>query len=91
MRWQAPCLVFFDSVLYVCGTGYVKEDREVATFASIIGFALFHTTIRFFLSLKGITADTVSIDYLMGQGYSLLEATQQNAPMTRLWVSLPTV
>ena len=59
--------------------GMSREDREVATFASIIGFALFHTTIRFFLSLKGITADTVSIDYLMGQGYSLLEATQQNA------------
>ena len=29
--------------------GMSREDREVATFASIIGFALFHTTIRFFL------------------------------------------
>ena len=59
--------------------GMSREDKEVATFASIIGFALFHTTIRFFLSLKGINAETTSIDYLMGQGLSLLEATQENA------------
>lgn len=60
--------------------GMSREDREVATFA----FHHWLCTVSyiqscFFLSLKGITADTVSIDYLMGQGYSLLEATQQNA------------
>ena len=27
--------------------GMAKEDKEVATFASIIGFVLFHVTIRF--------------------------------------------
>lgn len=59
--------------------GMSREDRDVATFASIIGFVLFHTTIRFLLNLNGTTAETTSIDYLMGQGYSLLEATQQNA------------
>lgn len=59
--------------------GMSKEDREVATFASIIGFILFHISIRFFLSLSGITPDVVSIDYLMGQGMELLEATQVNA------------
>lgn len=59
--------------------GMSKEDKEVATFASIIGFILFHTTIRFFLSMNGITAETTSIDYLVGQGMNLLEATQQNA------------
>lgn len=59
--------------------GMSREDRDVATFASIIGFVMFHTTIRFLLSLKGITAETTSIDYLTGQGYNLLEATQQNA------------
>lgn len=59
--------------------GMSKEDKEVATFASVIGFILFHTTIRFFLSLNGITAETTSIDYLMSQGLDLLEATQQNA------------
>ncbi len=59
--------------------GMSKEDREVATFSSIIGFVLFHISIRFFLSLSGITAEVVSVDYLMGQGMDLLEATQINA------------
>lgn len=59
--------------------GMSKEDKEVATFASIIGFVLFHVTIRFFLSLNDITAETTSIDYLMEQGLDLLTATQQNA------------
>ena len=59
--------------------GMVKEDKEIATFASVIGFVLFHTTIKFFLGLKGITAETVSIDYLVSQGQTVLEATQTNA------------
>lgn len=59
--------------------GMSKEDKEVATFASIIGFVLFHATIRFFLQLQGITADTTSVEYLMTQGMNILEATQQNA------------
>lgn len=59
--------------------GMSREDKEVATFASIIGFILFHTTIRFFPGLKGVNAETTSIEYLMGQGMSALEATQKNA------------
>lgn len=59
--------------------GMSKEDKEVATFASVIGFILFHTTIRFFLSLRGLTAETTSIEYLTSQGMGLLEATQENA------------
>ncbi len=59
--------------------GMSKEDREVATFSSVIGFILFHTTIRFFLQKNGITAETTSIDYLISQGMGLLEATQKNA------------
>jgi len=59
--------------------GMSKEDKEVATFSSVIGFILFHTTIRFFLQANGITAETTSIDYLTSQGMSLLEATQENA------------
>lgn len=59
--------------------GMAKEDKEVATFASIIGFVLFHVTIRFFLSLKGISPETVSVDYLIGQGIDFLKATQINA------------
>ena len=59
--------------------GMSKEDKEVATFTSVIGFILFHTTIRFFLQINGITAETASIEYLTSQGMSLLEATQENA------------
>ena len=59
--------------------GMSKEDKEIATFASIIGFVLFHTTIRFFLSTQGISADTTSIDYLVSNGMDILKATQQNA------------
>ena len=59
--------------------GMTKEVKEIATFASVIGFVLFHTTIKFLLSLKGITAETVSIDYLVSQGKTVLEATQENA------------
>lgn len=59
--------------------GLSHEDKEVATFASIIGFVLFHVTIRFFLGLKGITAETTSVAYLMEQGMDLLKATQVNA------------
>lgn len=59
--------------------GMAKEDREIATFVSIIGFVLFHTTLKFFLSMSGITAETTGIDYLVSQGMNLLEATQENA------------
>ncbi|MGN1345040.1 MAG: PTS transporter subunit EIIC [Traorella sp.] len=59
--------------------GMSKEDKEVATFASVIGFILFHVSMRFFLSLNGVTPETTSIEYLMNNGMSLLEATQHNA------------
>ena len=59
--------------------GMSKEDKEVATFASIIGYILFHVTIRFFLGLNNITPETTSIEYLMAQGMDLLKATQTNA------------
>ena len=57
-------------------TNIVLNNRK---FSSVIGFILFHTTIRFFLQINGITAETTSIDYLTSQGMSLLEATQENA------------
>ena len=59
--------------------GMSKEDKEVATFASIIGYVLFHVTIRFFLGLNNITPETTSVEYLMAQGMDLLKATQTNA------------
>lgn len=59
--------------------GMTREDKEIATFASVIAFVLFHTTINFFLGLNGITAATTSIEALQKTGLSLTEATQQNA------------
>ena len=59
--------------------GMTREDKEIATFASVIAFVLFHTTINFFLGLNGITAETTSIEALQKTGLSLTEATQQNA------------
>lgn len=57
-------------------TGLAKEDKETAGLAVVIGFILFNTLISFFLSLKGITSETMSIDYLTNHGHSELEAFQ---------------
>lgn len=59
--------------------GMVREDKEIAAFSAVIGFVLFHTTIRFFLSLKGLNADTVAVDYLTGSGMSYLDAVKENS------------
>ena len=59
--------------------GMTREDKEIAAFASVIGFVLFHTTISFFLSLQGITADTMSVEALQKAGMSLEAATSENA------------
>jgi PTS system D-glucosamine-specific IIC component/PTS system maltose and glucose-specific IIC component len=55
-------------------TGLAKEDKEVAGFAVVIAFFIFHVTIRYILSINGITADTTSMDYLLGQGHSQIKA-----------------
>ena len=54
--------------------GMARDDKEVSAFSAIIGFVLFHVTIQYFLSLKGITGETVSVDYLTANG-----ATQEAA------------
>lgn len=59
--------------------GMTREDKEIATFSSVIAFVLFHTTISFFLGLNGVTAETTSIEALQKAGMGLTEATQQNA------------
>jgi len=57
-------------------TGMASEDKESAAFAVIIGFILFHITINFLLGLEGLTPETTSIEYLVGEGYSSVEATE---------------
>lgn len=59
--------------------GMTREDKETAAFAAVVGFALFHATISFFLNLQGITADTTTVDALAASGLSVEEATSQNA------------
>lgn len=59
--------------------GMVREDKEIAAFSAVIGFVLFHTAIRFFLSLKGLSAETVAVDYLTGNGMSYLDAVKENS------------
>lgn len=59
--------------------GMVRDDKEISAFSAVIGFVLFHTTLRFLLSLKGLTAETTGIDYLTGTGMSYLEAVKENS------------
>ncbi|WP_368251327.1 PTS transporter subunit EIIC [Enterococcus sp. 2201sp1_2201st1_B8_2201SCRN_220225] len=56
--------------------GLAKGEKTTAAFAAIIGFILFHVTISYFLSLKGITAATMSVEALIESGQSTLEATR---------------
>lgn len=59
--------------------GMSYDDKEIAGFSAVIGFVLFHICINFFLSLKGITSETSSIQYLTENGLSIVEATQENS------------
>ncbi len=59
--------------------GMVREDKEIAAFSAVIGFILFHTAIKFYLSLKGLDAATTSVDYLVSAGMSNVEAVKENS------------
>lgn len=60
-------------------TGMAKEDKEIAGFAVVICFVLFHVMLRYLLNANGITADNTSVEYLTKHGSDLLEAYQINA------------
>lgn len=55
-------------------TGLAKEDKEYAAFAVVIGFFIFHITIKYLLSLSGITPDNTSVEYLINNGYNEVKA-----------------
>lgn len=57
-------------------TGLAREDKEIAGLAVVIGFMLFNVVISFLLELNGITGATTSVEYLMNQGNSEVEAFQ---------------
>jgi maltose/glucose PTS system EIICB component len=56
--------------------GMSRDDKEIAAFAAVIGFILFHITISYFLKLYNITAETMNVDYLMKEGLSQLDAVK---------------
>lgn len=58
-------------------TGMAKEDKEIAGFAVVIAFILFHVMISYMLQLRGITADTTSVEYLTKHGLSQVAAMKQ--------------
>ncbi|WP_066187891.1 PTS transporter subunit EIIC [Gracilibacillus timonensis] len=57
-------------------TGLARDDKEIAGLAVVIGFMLFNVVISFLLELNGITGATTSVEYLMDQGHSEVEAFQ---------------
>lgn len=56
--------------------GLAKTEKETAAFSGVIGFILFHVTISYILKVNGITAATMSIDALVKDGVSQLDATR---------------
>ncbi|SDC29664.1 PTS system, D-glucosamine-specific IIC component/PTS system, maltose and glucose-specific IIC component [Pelagirhabdus alkalitolerans] len=59
--------------------GMARKEKPTAAFSAVIGFIIFHVTLEYILGLNGVTAETTSIDYLMAEGMSELEATQVNS------------
>src|SRR5690625_2406327 len=57
-------------------TGMAAEDKEIAAFAVVIAFILFHITISYLLGLEGITAETTTLEYLTQEGLSTVQATE---------------
>lgn len=56
--------------------GLAKKEKATAAFSAVIGFIIFHITLNYVLQINGLTADTTSIDSLVSEGMSQLEATQ---------------
>ena len=60
--------------------GMAKEEKATAAFSALIGFLVFHLTLNYLLGLDGLTAETTSVKYLMGnQGLSQIDASIVNA------------
>ncbi len=75
-------LVFGNLPLFFClsiAVGLAKDEKPTAAFSAVLGFLVFHLTLNYILGLKGITADSTSVETLMTQGMSEVEATIMNA------------
>lgn len=68
-------------------TGLAKEDKEIAGFAVVIAFVIFHVVIGYLLSLKGFTLESTSVEHLIKQGLTQIQAFEiSNAYETMLGV-----
>ncbi|MEK3889529.1 PTS transporter subunit EIIC [Bacillus sp. FSL K6-3431] len=68
-------------------TGMAKDDKEIAGFAVVIAFIIFHVVIGYLLQLKDITLETTSVEYLLKQGLTQIQAFEiSNAYETMLGV-----
>lgn len=56
--------------------GLAKGEKTTSAFSAVIGFILFHTTISYFLNLSDINGITTTVDALVQNGYSTLDATR---------------
>lgn len=59
--------------------GLAKDEKETAAFSAIVGFIIFHFTLNYILTSKGLNADTTSIETLTKGGMSVVNATIENA------------
>lgn len=59
--------------------GLAKDEKPTAAFSAVLGFLILHLTLNYILALNGYTAATTSVDALMGQGMSQVEAIIANA------------
>ncbi|HFR4279115.1 TPA: PTS transporter subunit EIIC [Enterococcus faecium] len=56
--------------------GMSREDKEIAAFSVVIAFILFHVVINYLLQLRGITAESTSVETLMSDGMSQIKAVE---------------
>lgn len=54
--------------------GLAKKEKATAAFSAIIGFIVFHIAINYLLGINGLTAATTSVDALMAEGHSQIDA-----------------
>ena len=56
--------------------GMSREDKEIAAVSVVIAFILFHVVINYLLQLRGITAESTSVETLMSDGMSQIKAVE---------------
>lgn len=62
--------------------GMVKKDKEVATYSAAVGYIAMLVAMSYVLSIKGMNIDTMSIEALMSDGMSNIDATLLNSSFT---------